>query len=127
MDSWAPVIGIAMMIGFLMWMVKCTLNTGEQEKNAKKRRIINSDWIYRDYYHVPSVKNCPRCGSEAHITTSVNIPPIISTSTKLQFNKFDMRIYYSVHCNSCSLGTDNREEMAEVMNDWKMINKDPRC
>ena len=106
--------------GFCMWM----LNYLKQEKQAKGKRFINPDWLSRDYDNVPSVKHCPRCGSPAHVTTSVEIPSIQSEPGKLQFNKYDMRIYYSVRCNSCSLGTGNREEMAEVMRDWnsqKMI------
>lgn len=106
--------------GFCMWM----LNYLKQEKQAKGKRFINPDWLSRDYDNVPSVKHCPRYGSPAHVTTSVEIPSIQSEPGKLQFNKYDMRIYYSVRCNSGSLGTGNGEEMAEVMNDWntqKMI------
>jgi len=105
----------------------CRLLTYErQEKIAKERRVINSDMLSRDYSDVPSIINCPRCGSKAHVTTSVSIPSILSEPGKLEFNKFDIRIYHSVHCNSCSLGTGNREEMAEVMRDWnsqKMIER----
>ena len=90
----------------------------KQREQAQKRIVINSDVLSRDYTNVPSVNKCPKCGSKAHITTSVAIPVITAEPGKLDFNKFDIRIYYSVHCDSCSLGTGNREEMAEVMNDW---------
>ena len=120
-------------LGFLCFIILFVLVMGSckwiltyerQEKIAKERKVINSDMLSRDYPDVTGIKNCPRCGSKAHVTTSVSIPAILSEPGNLQFNKYDIRIYHSVHCNSCSLGTGNREEMAEVMNDWnsqKMI------
>lgn len=102
----------------LMGSSKWLLTYERQEKISKERKVINSDMLSRDYSDVPSIKNCPKCGSKAHVTTSVSIPSILSEPGKLEFNKFDIRIYHSVHCNSCSLGTGNREEMAEVMRDW---------
>ncbi len=119
-------LGFIVLFVLLMGSSKWLLTYERQEKIAKERRVINSDMLSRDYSDVPSIINCPRCGSKAHVTTSVSIPSILSEPGKLEFNKFDIRIYHSVHCNSCSLGTGNREEMAEVMRDWnsqKMIEK----
>ena len=95
----------------------------DKEKRLNAKRYINANTLCRDYSDVPGVNACPRCGSKAHVTTTVDIPAISSEPGKLEFDQGAMRIYYSVHCNNCSLGTDNREEMAEVMNDWNSQKK----
>ena len=117
-------LGFIVLFALLMGSCKWLLTYERQEKIAKERKIISSEMLSRDYTDVPLIKNCPRCGSKAYVTTSVSIPAILFEPGNLQFNKYDIRIYHSVHCNSCSLGTGNREEMAEVMSDWnsqKMI------
>ena len=87
-------------------------------KNRQGKRTLAPDWISRDYQNVPGVGRCPRCDSGAHLTTTVDIPAIESEPGKLDFNKYDMKLYYSVRCNNCSLGTGNVEEQAQAMNDW---------
>lgn len=104
----------ALICGFYIWYA----NHEKQMKISKERKVIEKDWLSRDYDDVPLVNCCPKCGSKAHVTTSVEIPSILSEPGKLEFNKYNMRIFYSIRCNSCSLGTSNREEIAEVIKDW---------
>lgn len=107
-------ICFAFVTGIAIWLI-----VYEDKKKAEaEKRIIDRDWISRDYSNIPMINNCPRCRSKAHLTTTVEIPSIVSKPGKLEFNKFDFRIVYSVRCNNCSLGTGNREEIAEVLNDW---------
>lgn len=78
-------------------------------KLAKEKKVIPRDWLRRDYRSIPGIDKCPRCCSEAHLTATVDIPTIQTKPGKLLFNKYDMKMLYSVRCNNCSLGTGNRE------------------
>ena len=111
---------LAFIVLFILLMGSCiwVLNYEKQMKFAKERKVIPQDWLSRDYRNIPGIDKCPRCGSEAHLTTTVDIPSIQSEPDKLLFNKYEMKLVYSVRCNNCSLGTSNREELGEVMNDW---------
>ena len=111
---------LAFIVLFILLMGSCiwVLNYEKQMKFAKERKVIPQDWLSRDYRNIPGIDKCPRCGSEAHLTTTVDIPAIQSEPDKLLFNKYEMKLVYSVRCNNCSLGTGNREELGEVMNDW---------
>ena len=108
------IIVFVLIMGANMWI----MNNEKQMKLAKEKKIIPQDWLSRDYRNIPGIDKCPRCGSEAHLTTTVDIPSIQSEPDKLLFNKYEMKLVYSVRCNNCSLGTGNREELGEVMNDW---------
>ena len=105
---------IILMMGCCMWI----LNNENKMKLAKEKKVIPRDWLSRDYQNIPGIDKCPHCGSEAHLTTTVDIPTIQTEPEKLLFNKYDMKLIYSIRCNKCSLGTGNREELGEVMNDW---------
>ena len=113
---------IVLLIMFICLMlfagIALAMNHEKEMKMMNGKKEIKRDWLSRDYTDIAGIKNCPRCGSKAHMTTTVEIPAIRSEPGKLKFNKFDMRIVYSVSCNNCSIGTANCEEMAKVINDW---------
>ena len=113
---------IVLLIMFICLMLfsgsALAMNHEKEMKMMKGKKEIERDWLCRDYTDIAGIKNCPRCGSKAHMTTTVDIPAIHSEPGKLRFNKFDMRIVYSVRCNNCSIGTANCEEMSKVINDW---------
>ncbi len=113
---------LVIIMGFMMFMV----NNENKLKIAKSMKIMNPDCISRDYGNVPALGACPRCGSRAHLTTTVYIPLIRTEPEKICFNKFDTRIVYSVHCDNCSLGTGAREEISQVMNDWNVLAVDKK-
>ncbi len=108
------IIAFMLIMGCNMWI----MNNEKQMKLAKEKKMIPRDWLSRDYQNIPGIDKCSRCGSEAHLTTTVDIPNIQTEPGKLLFNKYDMKLVYSIRCNNCSLGTGNREELGEVMNDW---------
>ena len=108
------IISFVLIMGCNMWI----MNYQKQMKFAKEKKVIPRDWLNRDYCNIPGIDKCPRCGSGVHLTATMDIPAIQSEPDKLLFNKYDMKLVYSVRCNNCSLGTGNREELSEVMNDW---------
>jgi len=88
--------------------------TGQRYLNKK----IDREPISRDYHNIPGLCKCMRCGNDAYITTTVELPAVETKTGKLNYNKFDTRIFYSVRCTNCSLGTAQCEDIAAVLREW---------
>lgn len=83
-----------------------------------KDKKIESECLNRDYFNVPGLGKCMRCGNEAYLTTTVELPSVETKNGKLKYNKYDTKLLYSVHCRSCSLGTAQCEDISAVLREW---------
>lgn len=113
MNPWIIIWIIFIILAFMALIV---YTDWSNRRNADKK--VESEWINRDYGNIPNLGKCMRCGYEAFLTTSVLIPAVETKNGKLKYNKFDTRILYSVHCSKCSLCTEKREELSEVLTEW---------
>lgn len=105
------VIFIFSFMGALIWYTDWSARRDKDKK-------IDSDWINRDYYNISGLSKCMRCGNEAYITTTVKLPAVETKNGKLKYTKYDTKLFYSVHCRSCSLCTAQCEDMAAVLREW---------
>ena len=110
--------------GIIFLLVFCFLFMGafyvyidwSGRRDADKK--IGKEPISRDYYNIPGLNKCMRCGHDAYLTTTVDLPAIETKNGKLKYKKFDTRLFYSVRCISCSLCTAQSENLTAVMREW---------
>ena len=87
MNSLAFIIVFIVAMGSSIWI----LNYEKQMKFAKEKKVIQRDWLSRDYWNIPGIDKCPHCGSDAHLTVTVDIPSIQFEPDRLMFKKYDMK------------------------------------
>lgn len=113
-----------MSAGTVIMVIVCFLFIGgslffvEWSTSRNMDKKIDSERINRDYYNIPGMSKCIRCGKEAYLTTTVVLPAVETKTGKLNYQKFDTKLLYSVHCSSCSLGTAQCEDIATVFREW---------
>lgn len=111
-------VGIIFLIVFMFMFMGGMIYYLDWSERQKKDKKIESECISRDYYNIPGLNRCMRCGNEAFLTTSVVMPAVEIKKGKLKYNKYDTKILYSLHCRNCSLCTAQCEDVAVVLREW---------